>query len=211
MAGIRRALGVKPNQKSPLESADVRRIVSAISRDTPQGLRDRALLLLGFATAMGRSELVSLGCGDFTFREGGMVIELRRSKTDQAGAGRPVAVARGNDAFCPVTAVREWIGAAGLAPANPLFHQVHRSGVVFDGRLSAQAVALVVKRAAKRVGLDPKNYAGHSLRAGHVTSAARAGADDHTIMQTTGHTSRAMLARYRRDVPAFDESSSAFL
>ena len=70
---------------------------------------------------------------------------------------------------------------------------------------------MIVKRAAKRAGLDPDNYAGHSLRAGHVTSAARAGVDDHVIMQTTGHTNRTMLARYRRDVPNFDESSSAKL
>ncbi len=88
---------------------------------------------------------------------------------------------------------------------------VHRSGTVLDGRLSAHAVVIVVKRAVLHAGLDLADYAGHSLRAGHVTSAAHAGVDDHIIMQTTGHTNRGMLARYRRDVPRFDETSSAKL
>jgi site-specific recombinase XerD len=211
MAGIRRTLGVKPNRKAALLTEDVRRIVAPISRGTTIGLRDRALLLLGFATAMRRSELVALDVGDITEYDEGLVVELRRSKTDQVGAGRSILVKRRSDLLCPARAVREWITDAKLSGNNPLFHPVHRSGKVLDGRLSAQGVAIVVKRAVLNAGLDPADYAGHSLRAGHVTSAARAGVDDHVIMQTTGHTNRAMLARYRHEVPRFDEASSAKL
>ena len=152
----------------------------------------------GFAGAFRRSELVALNVDDLVFGEQGVVVTLRRSKTDQTGAGRQVAVPYGRHAdTCPVTALRAWLEAATITE-GPVFVSVDRHGNA-DGRLSDRAVALVVKHYAKAIGRDENDFAGHSLRAGFATEAARAGAQELDIMRTTGHKSLPMLRRYIRE------------
>jgi site-specific recombinase XerD len=166
------------------------------------GVRDRALLLLGFAGAFRRSELVALDVADLSFTARGVEVTIRRSKTDQEGAGRVVAIPLGSQAeTCPVRSLRAWLEAAGIE-AGSIFRAVNRWGRV-GGRLADRDVACTVKRAAERAGLDPAAFSGHSLRAGLATSAALAGKSDRAIMATTGHKSRAMVDRAELDPPAF--------
>ncbi len=163
---------------------------------------------MGFAAALRRSELVGLDVGDVAFTREGLVISLRRSKTDQEGQGRKIGIPAGmHPATCPVKALRAWLGAAGLED-GPVFRPLTRGGAVRTGRLSDKAVARIVKRTAQAAGLDPNEYAGHSLRAGLATSAAAAGVSERAIMQQTGHKSIAVARRYIREGSLFRENAA---
>lgn len=201
MQGIRRTLGVAPEEKLPLLAADLREMVAAIP-GTAAGLRDRALLLLGFCGAFRRSELVGLNVEDLEFTGEGLVLWLRRSKTDQEGRGRRIGVpALPSSDACPVRAVRAWIAHAAIE-SGPLFRPVTFAGRVASGRLSAYSVAVIVKKRLPP-GKDATRFAGHSLRAGFVTSAASGGASPKAIMKQTGHRSLVTLMRYMRDATLF--------
>jgi integrase len=173
------------------------------------GERDRALLLVCFAGAFRRSELVSLDVADVSFTRDGLVIRLRRSKTDQEGEGRTIGIPYGSRPMtCPVRALKEWLDFSGIT-AGPLFRPVNRHGQVLATRLSDRGVARVVQRAAAAAGLDPTDVAGHSLRAGLATSAAAAGVSERAIMAQTGHKSLPMVRRYIRDGSLFIENAAA--
>jgi integrase len=175
------------------------------------GARDRALVLLGFAGAFRRSELVGLDVADCTFGKDGLTVTLRRSKTDQEGQGRKIGIPYGsNPETCPVRNIQAWLEVAGINSGS-LFRSITRHGRVRPGRLSGIDVARVVKKLAERAGLDPAKYAGHSLRAGHATSAAIAGASERSIMIQTGHRSVQMVRRYIRDGSLFRENSAGKL
>jgi integrase len=177
--------------------------------DTLLGLRDRALLLLGFAGAMRRSELVGLDVSDVAQVEQGFVITIRKSKTDQHREGRKVGIPFGvRPETCPVRAVHRWLGASGVED-GPLFRSVNRHGQVLTKRLSAWAVAEVVKRSLKAAGKSARSYSGHSLRAGLVTQAAIAGASERSIQDQSGHKSLLVLRRYIRDGSLFRENAAA--
>jgi integrase len=170
---------------------------------TRVGLRDRAVLLLGFAGAFRRTELVSLDMGDLEFSSAGLIVTLRVSKTDQEKSGRRLGIPFGStEATCPVRAVQAWLETAHIAD-GPVFRPMDRFYRVQPARLSDKAVALIVKRRAKAVGLDPARYAGHSLRTGLATSAAAAGASERVIMSQTGHRSADMVRRYIREGSLF--------
>jgi integrase len=164
---------------------------------TRVGLRDRALLLVGFAGAFRRAELVSLDVADLEFSSAGLTVTLRRSKTDQEGKSRRLGIPYGSsEATCPVRALQAWLETAHIQD-GPIFRPLDRFQRVQPTRLSAERVALIVKRRAKAVGLDPARYAGHSLRAGLATTcAAAAGASERVIMSQTGHRSADMVRRY---------------
>lgn len=146
--------------------------------------------------------------GDLEFSRHGLTVTLRRSKTDQDGAGRKVGIPYGsNPETCPVRNVQTWMDQAALSD-GPLFRSINRHGQVQPGRLSGIDVARIVKKLAKHAGLDAAKYAGHSLRAGHATSAAIAGASERSIMNQTGHRSVEMVRRYIRDGSLFRENSA---
>lgn len=164
--------------------------------------RDKALLLIGFAGAFRRSELVGLRCEDITRYDTGLELLLRRSKTDQEGVGRTVFIphARGNR--CPVKALLTWLDLTGIE-SGPLFRPVNRHDqIVGDKALTPQSVALIVKSAVRLMKGDAaaKLVAGHSLRSGFVTEAATAGLQSYQIREQTGHTSDVTLVRYIRPV-----------
>ena len=183
----------------------------AVLPDDLRGLRDRALLLVGFAGGMRRSELVGLDVGDVVEEKEGLRITIRRSKTDQEGAGREIGIVRGRHPLTdPVAALADWLAAAGIEE-GPIFREVDRGNRVGTARLSDRAVARIAKGAAERVGIDPATVSGHSLRSGLATSAAAAGAPERTIMRTTGHRSEAMVRRYIRAGSVFTESASRYL
>src|ERR1019366_1310685 len=163
MKGIRRTIGTAPAQKAATLIDDIRAMVDATDAGLI-GLRDRALVLLGFAGAFRRSELVGLTVDDCAFGKDGLTVTLRRSKTDQAGAGRKIGIPYGsNPETCPVRNLNQWIEHGGIG-AGPLFPSINRHGQVQPGRLSGIDVARVVKKLAQRAGLDAAKYAGHSLR-----------------------------------------------
>ena len=207
MAGIRRRLGTAASAKRPVLVPDLQAMVAAVPGNL-LGLRDRAILLLGFSGAFRRSELVALNREDTLETADGLVVTLRRGKTDQEAEGRKVAIPRGRDAgTCPVRALSAWLTAAGIA-AGPLFRRVNRHGQILPQRLSGEGVAIVVKRWAAAVGLAAEEFAGHSLRAGLATSAAIAGKSERAIMIQTGHRSTTTVRRYIRDANLFRENAA---
>ncbi|MCY0900222.1 MAG: site-specific integrase, partial [Firmicutes bacterium] len=207
-AGIRRVHGVAQQGKAPAVTADIQAMVAKIP-DSLGGLRDRALLLLGFAGAFRRSELVGLRREDVQFTGDGLTIWVRHSKTDQEGRGRKVGIPYGSHRpTCPVRSVQAWLAASGITE-GPLFRSVNRHGQLQSAALSDKAVALIVKRWAEAAGLDPAQYAGHSLRAGLATSAAQAGVPERVIMAQTGHKSTDMVRKYIREGSLFRENAAA--
>jgi site-specific recombinase XerD len=195
MAGIRRTIGTAQKGKAPLPVA-VLSAAASEGREDRIGLRDRALLVVGFAGGFRRGEIVSLDVADLDFRAEGLVVTLRRSKTDQEGEGRTIALPYGsNPGTCPVRVLRAWLDAAQIT-TGPVFRAVDRHDNVSPERLSDRSVANIVKAAAGRAGLDAAAYSGHSLRAGLATAAARAGKSERVIMKQTGHRSERMVRRY---------------
>jgi site-specific recombinase XerD len=207
LAGIKRSLGTAQHGVDPLLIDDIRKIVAA-TPDRLLGLRDRALVLVGFSGAFRRSELATLlEVDDLDFTDDGLYIRMRRSKTDQEGQGRTVAMPTGEHPdTCPIRALQTWLDAAGIT-AGPVFRSVNRHGHVAEHALSPRSVAKILKRAAMRAGINAASIAGHSLRAGMVTQAAMNGAEERDIARTTGHRSVGMVRRYIRDGRAFGASA----
>jgi len=197
MEGVRRRLGNRPAGKAALTNDLLARAIKALPSDTLRGKRDRAILLLAFTGAFRRSELVALTMQDVTQETTGLVILVRRSKTDQSGAGMTKHIPARKDALCPVAALRTWIKTAEIT-SGPLFRRVDRWGKVGKKALDAKEIARIVKRAAQAAGLDASKFAGHSLRAGFVTSAAMAGVDEWKIQEQTGHKSLSVMRGYIR-------------
>lgn len=209
LRGIRHTHGSAQRQVAPAIKEDILLMVAGLQGK--KGIRDRALLLVGFAGAFRRSELASLTVADIEQAKQGVIVQLQRSKTDQEGRGRKIAIPFARGAVCPVLALQEWLAVSGITE-GPIFRSVNRHGIIADAPLTAQSVALVVKERAKAAGLDPSKYAGHSLRAGLVTSAALLGVSSWKIRAQTGHKSDSMLARYIRDANIFvDNAAGAVL
>jgi len=210
LKGLRRKLGIARNCKDPLLIGDIRRIIDAAPASL-LGLRDSALILVGFAGAFRRSELAALETTDLTFSaDFGLVIRLRHSKTDQEGAGREIAIPFGEHLeTCPVRALRAWMEAASIT--GPLFREVDRHGKVSPHGLHKDSIGSIVKRAAKRAELNAANISGHSMRAGLATQAAMNGADERVIAKTTGHKSRRVLRRYIRIGSMYRENAASSL
>jgi site-specific recombinase XerD len=166
LSGIRRTIGAAPIRKKAATSDIVLGMVGGRGQSLRE-LRDRAILLLGFAGAFRRSELVALNINDIEQTPEGMLIMLRRSKTDQEGIGRRVAIPRGEIA-CPVEAVKAWLGAAGIVEGAVFVRVWNKRAQRATGqRLAARNVAAIVKQGADRLGLDASTFGGHSLRAGY--------------------------------------------
>jgi site-specific recombinase XerD len=206
--GARRTLGTAPAKKTAATSDKVLAMVAA-NRSDLAGKRDRALMLLGFALAARRSELVALDVADLEECPEGLRVTIRRSKTDQEGAGAVIAVCKGSIA-CPVAALRDWLIAANIT-GGPIFRPIGKGGRLKGTRLTAQSVALIVKSLAARLGFDPSAFAGHSLRADFLTSAAAKGASIFKMMDVSRHRSVDTLRGYVRDANAFRDHAGAGL
>jgi site-specific recombinase XerD len=198
--GIRRSLGASPSKKAP---ATAERVVAMapLANGRLAAIRDRALLLIGFAGAFRRSELVALNVDDLEETGDGLRITIRRSKTDQEG--HVIAIPRGVIA-CPVAALKAWLEAATIA-AGPAFRPIAKGGRLQPGRLTDRSVAEIVKAHARRAGLDPKLFAGHSLRSGFLTSAAARGASIFKMADQSRHKSMDTLRGYVRDAEIFKD------
>lgn len=206
--GVRRSHGTAQRQVRPVSVEDLRTFVGTLA-DDGRGGRDRAVLLLGFAGALRRSELVGLDVDDVVESTDGLTVHIRRSKTDQEGAGRTVGIPYGSHpGTCPVRAWKRWLELSGITE-GPALRAISRHGEVGADRLSDRSVADIVKRHAVRAGIDASQVSGHSLRAGLATAAAAAGVPERVIANTTGHKGTAMLRRYIREGSLFTENAAA--
>ena len=211
--GIKNTLGVAQNQKEPIMIEDLREMMKHCSTEEMDEkyltkVRDKALLLLGFAGAFRRSELVSIDFEDLKMVREGYVVKLRRSKTDQEGAGREVAIPYGsNPQTCPVRAILDWLNCSKIG-SGPIFRPINKHGHVLSSRLSSKAVSLIIKKNPHLRGKEG-NFSGHSLRAGFVTTAAIKGVAEHTIMKQTGHKRSDTLKKYIRAADLWKENPAA--
>lgn len=205
LRGVRRVNGAAQRRVNPLVKRELLEMVACM--DGVRGARDRALLLMGFSAALRRSELAALQVEDVEMVREGMVINLRKSKTDQNALGRKIAIPWGRQNVCPVQALCQWLQASKII-GGPIFRAIGRGDYIASEQLSAQSIALIIKGYASLVGLDQAKFSGHSLRAGFVTSAIQAGVAVHKIQQQTGHKSVEMLSRYIRDASLFDGNAS---
>lgn len=196
LRGIRRTRNRPQREAKPLLRDDLLMVMDAMD-DSLKSVRDRALLLLGFAGALRRSELVGLNFEDVEHVREGIIIHLRRSKTDKDGIGRKIGIPLGRGRWCPVAALDAWLAVSGTME-RPLFRPIDRHGRIRPVRLSGEAVSLVIRERVAAAGFDPTRYSGHSLRAGLATSAAAAGMAAWQIRAQTGHKTDAMLGRYVR-------------
>ena len=210
LSGIRRSLGTAVTRKAPATAETIRSIVAEMPTDL-RGLRDRALLLIGFAGALRRSELIALNVEDFEECLEGFHVKIRRSKTDQEGAGDFVAIPYGSR-LRPIRALRDWLEAAAIIE-GPVFRPIRKGGRgVQPKRLTDRSVANILKAHVEAVGLDPAIFSGHSLRSGFVTSALQAGADVLRVMDVTRHRQVETLKVYDRRAKAFKQhAGEAFL
>lgn len=198
--GIRNRIGSKPERKAPATAETVKKMLKRCP-DTLIGKRDAALIALGFGAALRRSELVALQVSDIERKPEGVIVHITRSKTDQEGSGHEVAIPSGSK-LKPVQALDAWLSASGIT-SGPIFRAIGKGGRVGVAALSDHSAAQIVKDRAEAAGLDPKFFAGHSLRAGFVTSALEAGADILKVMDVTRHTQVQTLKRYDRRAQAF--------
>lgn len=205
--GILRSKTEVEERKAPLLLNDLKSIVAALP-ESLGGIRDKALLLLGFAGAFRRSELVALNVSNVELTDDGLVVHIPRSKTDQMRGGRKVGIPYGeNPLTCPVKAILHWLDAAQISE-GAVFRKVNRHGEIEGKRLSDASVALIVKRAFKMIGKKPQRFSGHSLRAGLATQAAMMGATERSIQNQTGHKSLKTLRTYIRDGSLFRENAA---
>lgn len=207
LEGIARVHGTAPNKKTALLRDPLLEVIDRIDPSGNAGLRDRALLLVGFGLGLRRSELVAIQVKDVSPSPDGVTIRIARSKTDQQGRGTPLLLPYAESPNpCPVRALRGWLDASGITD-GPVFRRLSRVGTI-GKPLTPQSVALIVKRRADAAGLDPREFAGHSLRSGYATQAARDGHRTEQIANTTRHKDQTVLAGYihagrgREDVAA---------
>ncbi len=210
--GIKRraaADGRTTTAKAPILPSDLRHMLAHLRSGT-LGIRDNALLLLGWYGGFRRSELVALNLEDISFVSRGAVVTVRKSKTDQLAKGSEKAIPLTHGRSCPVAALHAWIAAAGIE-SGPLFRRIWKGGRVESARLTDQSIALIVKRYAEAAGINPDQLSGHSLRSGFATSSALVGASDRAIMKQTGHKSRAMVDRYVRVAAIWEDNAATAL
>jgi len=197
LMGIKRVKGSFQKAKKPILISDLKLIVNVIDKDKNEKrrLKDRALILVGFAGGFRRSELVAIDYEDVDFVTEGVKIFVKRSKTDQSGEGMTKGIPYfSNSDCCPVVSLKNWIKKSEI-----------KSGKIFD--MSDKSVALTVKKYAGIAGLDSNKYSGHSLRSGFATSTAELGAEERSIMAMTGHKTTQMVRRYIQEANLFKNNA----
>jgi integrase len=209
MSQVRRYQGAAAKKVSPITVEHLKKIIAFCPRDF-LGIRDRALLLVGWTAALRRSSIAALNIEDLEERAEGIVLTLRESKTDQEKKGFKIGLPIvENEVLCPVRNLRKWLDLARIT-SGAVFRAVGKGGSnhflhITGSRISDKTVSTIIKRRVKAAGYDPSNYSGHSLRAGMATSAAAAGIPERLIMKITGHTSEKTVREYIRDGGVFLE------
>jgi len=208
--GIKRRKGSIQKGKKPLLINNLKIIINVIDKEKNEEikkLRDRSIILIGFAGGFRRNEIVSLDYEDLDFVQEGLKISLKRSKTDQFGEGSVKGLPYfDNSEYCPVVSIRKWIEVSKIN-SGPLFRRFIKGSKLSDNRLSDQTIALLIKDYLKIAGIESRHYSGHSLRSGFATSAAESGAEERSIMAMTGHKSTEMVRRYIKEANLFKNNA----
>jgi integrase len=213
--GIKYRHGDTKRRMAPLEIADLRACLAKMREQRGEDLtviRDRAILAIGFFSAMRRSNIVALKVEDLEFSDKGMTITLQRSKTDQFAEGFVIGITpQADPAVCAVALMRRYLDVSGIKTGWCFRRIDSRSDCYGDKPLTRPWVAMIVKVACERAGLDPERYASHSLRSGFVTTAAARGVTLHNIMRQTGHKSERVAMTYIRPATVWRNNPTAGL
>ncbi|GFE76972.1 tyrosine-type recombinase/integrase [Novosphingobium sp. TCA1] len=208
LSGIRREQRLRPTRKkAAIGAKDLAGMIGKSDGLTTRAVRDRAILALGLAAALRRSELVALQLADVQLVDAGVTVRVGYSKTDQEGEGATIAVPTGKT-LRPVAHLNAWLAIRGGEP-GPLFTRIGTKGEYTAEAMSDRSVARLVKRYARLQGLDPEVIAGHSLRAGFLTEAARNRASLAKMQEVSRHKSLKVLLGYVRSAERFDDHAGA--
>jgi site-specific recombinase XerD len=207
MEGIKRENGSRQESKKALMLPTIPELIRKVDTSTLIGVRDKAILLLGFALASRRSEMVAINIEDLQINEFGMDVRIRETKTKNDDLIKGVVYTYNE--YCPVKATQAWMNATHIE-TGALFRSVDRHGNIKD-RLSDKSIALIVKKYISELGLDEGEFAAHSLRSGLSTSAAMMGITDISIMKQTGHKTREMVDRYVQAGIRYKNNASSIL
>ena len=196
LRGIQRMKATLPHRKAPIHMHDINEMLTYLEGDEIQQVRDKAILLVGFYGALRRSELAGIDVEDLKFTRLGLLITLRKSKTDQFDQGQMIAIPMVKDKeYCAVTALQKWLDISGIT-TGPVFRGLTKGHHVRKTRISDKSIALIVKHYAGLMGMNPDDYGAHSLRHGFATSAAQHHVEERQIMRQTRHKSQAIVRRY---------------
>lgn len=210
LAGIRAEHGGARQRKAPADAAALRNMLAAIEGDGLRAMRDRAILAIGMAAALRRSEIVALAVDHVGIVPEGLRLTIARSKTDQAGQGAIIAIPEGSR-IRPKALLLAWMAAAGHRD-GPLFRRLSRSDALTAAPMSDRAIARLVQQHAAAAGYDPTLFAGHSLRAGFLTEGAAQGATIFKLQEVSRHKSVQVLSDYVRNAELFkDHAGQRFL
>ena len=210
LMGIKRVKGSKQVGKKPILINHLKQIINVINQQDIEEivkLRNKTLILIGFGGGFRRTELISIDYEDLEFVDEGVKIALKRSKTDQFGEGMIKGLPYfSNEVYCPVKSLKKWLEISKIK-SGPIFRRFSKGSLLTDSRLTDQSVVLLMKEYLKLAGIENKNFAGHSLRAGFATVAAESGADERSIMAMTGHKTTQMVRRYIREANIFKNNA----
>ncbi|MDC0426793.1 tyrosine-type recombinase/integrase [Pelagibacteraceae bacterium] len=210
LMGIKRRKGTIQKGKKPILINNLKKLIDVIDEEKIEDinkLRDKSILLIGFAGGFRRNEIVSLDKEDLEFVFEGLKITVKRSKTDQFGEGLTKGIPYFEKvAYCPVTILQKWINISKITK-GPLFRKISKGSRLLENRLTDQTVALIIKKYLNKSGIDSSNYSGHSLRSGFATSAAESGAEERSIMAMTGHKTTQMVRRYIQEANLFKNNA----
>ncbi len=210
LLGIKRVKGSIQRGKKPILINHLKSTINVIDDQKNKEikkLRDRSIILIGFGGGFRRTELISIDYEDLEFVPEGLKITIRRSKTDQFGEGMIKGLPYfPNEIYCPVTSLKKWLEVSKIK-SGPIFRRFSKGSLLTENRLTDQSVVLLMKKYLNLAGIENKNFAGHSLRAGFATVAAESGADERSIMAMTGHKTTQMVRRYIREANIFKNNA----
>ena len=208
--GISRKKGNYQRGKKPILINQLKEIVNVIDKEKTEEIkkiRDKTIILIGFAGGFRRTELVSIDYEDLEFVPEGVKIIIRRSKTDQFGEGMIKGLPYfSNQIYCPVLHLKKWLEISNIK-SGAIFRKFNKGFSLSDNRLTDQTVALLLKKYLGVAGIENKNYSGHSLRSGFATVSAESGADERSIMAMTGHKTTQMVRRYIKEANLFKNNA----
>ena len=210
LMGIRRIKGSHQKGKKPILISHLKSIINVINElkvDDIKKARDKSIILIGFGGGFRRTELISIDYEDLEFVSEGLKIIVKRSKTDQFGEGMIKGLPYfANNIYCPVKNLQIWLELSKIK-SGPIFRRFSKGLSLTNDRLTDQSVVLLIKKYLNLAGIENKNYSGHSLRSGFATVAAESGADERSIMATTGHKTTQMVRRYIKEANIFKNNA----
>ncbi len=210
LMGIKRVKGIIQRGKKPILINHLKSIINVINEQKIGEImkfRDKSIILIGFGGGFRRSEIISIDHEDLEFVQEGLKINLKKSKTDQFGEGMTKGLPYlSNNFYCPVVTLKKYLEISKIN-TGPIFRRFSKGSILTDKRLTDQSVVLLMKKYLNLAGIENKNFAGHSLRAGFATVTAGSGADERSIMAMTGHKSIQMVRRYIREANIFKNNA----